>query len=95
MANRNFNRREFMGLSGAGVAGLLGAPWTARTAAAQVNAAQVPDLVVFNAKVYTVDPLTTRAEAFAVKAGRFVAVGSSDDVKSLIGPRTQAFDAHQ
>jgi predicted amidohydrolase YtcJ len=95
MANRNFNRREFMGLSGAGIAGLVSAPWTARTAAAQVNAAQVPDLVVFNAKVYTVDPLTTRAEAFAVKAGRFVAVGSSDDVKSLIGPRTQAFDAHQ
>ena len=37
---------------------------------------QDPDLVVFNAKVYTVDPLVPRAEAFAIKAGRFVAVGS-------------------
>ena len=40
-------------------------------------AAQDPDLIVFNAKVYTVDSRTPRAEAFAVKDGRFVAVGST------------------
>jgi predicted amidohydrolase YtcJ len=94
MAKHHFSRRDFMGLSGAGIAGLIaGAPWPG--GAAELGSAQEPDLVVFNAKVYTVDPLVPRAQAFAVKAGRFVAVGSSDDIKSLIGKRTQAFDAGQ
>jgi predicted amidohydrolase YtcJ len=84
-----------MGLSGTGIAGLLGAQWPAGQAAAAIDSAQEPDLVVFNAKVYTVDPLEPRAQAFAVKAGRFVAVGSDEDVKTLIGKRTQTFDARQ
>jgi predicted amidohydrolase YtcJ len=84
-----------MGLSGAGIAGLAGTPWPGGTAAAAVDAAPDTDLVVFNAKVYTVDPLEPTAQAFAVKGGRFVAVGSTDDIKSLIGKRTQIFDAKQ
>jgi predicted amidohydrolase YtcJ len=82
-------------MSGAGIAGLIGAQWPGGTAVAAVEAGQDPDLVVFNAKVYTVDPLEPTAQAFAVKAGRFVAVGSTEDVKTLIGKRTQAFDAKQ
>lgn len=58
-------------------------------------AAQDPDLVVFNAKVYTVDPRAPKAEAFAVKNGRFVAVGSSAEIKSLAARGTQRFDAKQ
>jgi hypothetical protein len=53
------------------------------------------DAVVFNAKVYTVEPGVTRAEAFAVKAGRFIAVGSSEEIRKLIGKHTQTFDAQQ
>jgi predicted amidohydrolase YtcJ len=64
-------------------------------AAATLSAPQEPDLIVFNAKVFTVDPIVPQAEAFAVKAGRFVAVGSTDDVKSLAGKQTQTFDAQQ
>src|SRR5262249_55990704 len=94
MAKHHFSRREFMGLSGTALAGLAGAPWPLRQALAAVTP-QNPDLVVFNAKVYTVDPTTPRAEAFAIKAGRFVAVGSSDDVKSLAGPQTRSYDAKQ
>jgi predicted amidohydrolase YtcJ len=96
MGQQRYSRREFMGeflgVSGAGIAGLVG--WPAGSASA-APAALEPDLVVFNAKVYTVDPLAPRAEAFAVKAGRFVAVGSTDDIKSLIGKQTQTFDAKQ
>jgi predicted amidohydrolase YtcJ len=95
MVRRGLSRREFMGFAGAGVAGLIGAQWPLGNALAQVNPAVEPDLVVFNAKVYTVDPLVPRAQAFAVKAGRFNAVGSTEDVKSLIGKRTQIFDAQQ
>ena len=36
-----------------------------------------PDLVVVNAKVYTMDTRAPRAEAFAVTGGRFTAVGST------------------
>jgi hypothetical protein len=53
------------------------------------------DLVVFNAKVYTVDPQSPRAEAFAVKNGRFIAVGNSADIKALAGKSTQTLDAQQ
>jgi hypothetical protein len=53
------------------------------------------DLVVFNAKIYTVDSRMPRAEAFAVRSGRFVSVGSTAEVKALIGTGTQTFDARQ
>ena len=36
-----------------------------------------PELLLINAKVYTVDDEQPRAEAFAVRGGRFVAVGSA------------------
>src|SRR5215472_8518291 len=78
------SRREFLGLTVAG-------SFAARALAAETPA----DLVVFNAKVYTVDPGAPRAEAFAVKLGRFIAVGSNDEVKALIGKGTQTFDAKQ
>jgi predicted amidohydrolase YtcJ len=92
MMNHRYNRRKFIGAAGAGIAGVIGAPWLGKAAAAEGD---VPDLVVFNAKVYTVDPGVAKAEAFAVKANRFVAVGSTEDIKGLIGKGTQTFDAKQ
>src|SRR5678809_1145033 len=41
------------------------------------------------------DPAMPRAEAFATKGGRFVAVGSSSEIRGLIGKSTQALDAKQ
>ena len=60
MKTRHHSRREFVGLAGAGIAGLASVPWLGPTrASAQVAApaANSPDadLVVINAKVYTVD----------------------------------------
>lgn len=89
-------RREFLGLTGAGLAGAVGAQWIGSTpVAAQTVDAHDVDLVVFNAKVYTVDARAPRAEAFAVKGGRFVAVGTTNDIKGLAAKGTQAFDAKQ
>jgi hypothetical protein len=51
------------------------------------------DLVVHNAVVYTVDSRVPRAEAFAVKGDRFVAVGSNSDILGLVGKGTQTYDA--
>src|SRR5271170_8121389 len=90
--NPRYNRRNFIGLTGAGIAGVVGGPWLGSAAAAEAENA---DLVVFNAKVYTVDSRAPKAEAFAVKAGRFIAVGNTADIKALIGKGTQTYDAKQ
>jgi len=96
VSTRRHSRREFVGLTGAGIAGLASAPFlgaTSVTAATPAADAPDADLIVINAKVYTVDAAMPRAEAFAVKGGRFLAVGSSADMKALAGKSTQTFDA--
>ncbi|MGE5242976.1 MAG: amidohydrolase [Betaproteobacteria bacterium] len=89
-------RRGFMGLTGAGLVGIVSgqssSPAQPVSAAADVRDA---DLVVLNAKVYTVDSRMPTAEAFAVRAGRFVAVGTTEDIKGLVGKGTRTFDARQ
>jgi hypothetical protein len=93
---KRHGRREFIGLTGAGVAGVVGAQWLGVTpASAQTVDAHDVDLVVFNAKVFTMDARTPRAEAFAVKNGRFVAVGSTADLRGLIAKNTRQLDAKQ
>jgi predicted amidohydrolase YtcJ len=52
-----------------------------------------PDLVVLNAKVTTVDPRQPRAEAFAIKNGRFQAVGSSPNIRNLVRAGVATWDA--
>jgi len=81
-----------MKLAGAGIAALFGGAWPG---AATADEGQDPDLVVFNGKVYTVDSRAPKAEAFAVKAGRFTNVGTTAEMKALIGKGTQTFDARQ
>lgn len=53
--------------------------------------AQVADLVVQNATVYTVDKTKPAANSLAVKDGKFIAVGG--DMKKHIGPATRVIDA--
>jgi predicted amidohydrolase YtcJ len=88
--NRRNSRREFLQLTGGGIAGLVCGK---RLEAADEG--RDADLVVFNARVYTVDSRAPKVEAFAVRAGRFAAVGSTADMKSLAGKGTQTFDAKQ
>lgn len=45
-------------------------------------AKQKVDLVVFNANIYTVDANFSNAEAFAVHQGKFVAVGSNEEIQN-------------
>jgi predicted amidohydrolase YtcJ len=58
----------------------------------QTFPAEPADLVVQNANILTVNARQPRAAALAVRGGRFVAVGSDDDVKPLIGPDTKRLD---
>jgi predicted amidohydrolase YtcJ len=92
MFKRTCSRRGFIGLTGAGIASVAGGSWLRVAAAAD---AIEPDLVVFNAKVYTLDSRMPKAEAFAVRDSRFVAVGSSEEIRNLAGKRTRTLDAGQ
>jgi predicted amidohydrolase YtcJ len=92
MTNYRNSRRDFLSLVGAGVGGFVNSPWLRAAAGAE---AQDADLVVFNARVYTVDSRLPATEAFAVKAGHFTAVGSNANIRSLIAKGTQTFDARQ
>jgi predicted amidohydrolase YtcJ len=87
------NRRAFIRMSGAGLAGMAAARWAG--AAGLFADARNAELVVFNAKVYTVDPHMPKVEAFAVRGNRFIALGSSEEIKGLIGKKTQTIDAKQ
>jgi hypothetical protein len=51
------------------------------------------DLIVRNARVYTMEPGTPEAQAFAVRDGRIVAVGSNEAVGGLAGKGTELLDA--
>ncbi|OLC49211.1 MAG: amidohydrolase [Acidobacteria bacterium 13_1_40CM_65_14] len=61
----------------------------------QTTSGGEPDLIVVNGNVLTSETAQPRAEAFAVKNGRFVAVGSNADVRNLATRRTQVIDAER
>lgn len=61
--------------------------------AALVSQAAAPaDLVLVNAKILTVDGKFTEARALAVRDGRFVAVGSNEDARALVGNATRVIE---
>jgi predicted amidohydrolase YtcJ len=85
------SRRAFLESTGFATAALGTSSWLSFARAAEEDA--TPDLIVINAKVTTMDPARPSAQAFAVKGGRFIAVGSTTDMKSLAGPKTRTYDA--
>jgi len=74
----NASRREF--LAGMGALGMRAAQRTE------------PDLILYNANILTVDPAQPRAQAVAIAGGRFLAVGSNDDVRGISKPTTRQID---
>ncbi len=51
------------------------------------------DLVILNAKVWTVDPSQPQAEALAVVGDRIAAVGSNVAIHNWVGPQTRVVNA--
>lgn len=51
------------------------------------------ELVVLNANIITVDDENPRAEALAVSDGKFVAIGTSEEIGALVGKDTTVIDA--
>jgi predicted amidohydrolase YtcJ len=91
MTNR-ITRRELLALTGAS---MVSSPLAAQQAAQRQEnrPTGAPDLIVLNARVVTVDPRQPRAQAFAIKNGRFLAVGSSADIRNMIRAGTATWDA--
>jgi predicted amidohydrolase YtcJ len=54
--------------------------------------AQNADLVVLNGKVFTADGRSSLAEGFAIRAGRFITVGTSAAMRDHIGTATRVID---
>ena len=94
-----YTRAEFLGRSAtmAAAVGLGSLPAAGcvsdEAAGSDPDAGAIPDLVLVNGRVYTIDDAQPRAEAFAIKNGRFIAVGSTDDVRNLASQNTQVIDA--
>jgi len=89
-----FSRRKFIGSSSALAVAGLGLPTQSALAQAESpNAQSAPDYIVINARVFTIDDDQPNAEAFAVKGDRFVAVGSSSDIRNMAGSQTEIIDA--
>jgi len=80
------DRRQFLSTLGGAWAGAVIAPGAA------FADPQEPDLIVYNARIHTVEDALPKAQALAVRAGRFVAVGN-DDIKGLAGKKTRLTDA--
>ncbi len=54
-----------------------------------------PDLILYNGKIRTLAGENSICEALACAGGRIVATGTSDDVRRLAGPDTQAVDLQE
>src|SRR4051794_37766863 len=81
-------RRELLALAGASL-------FTPALSAQGQNAESTGngESIVFNARVITVDSPSPRAQAFAVRNGRFTAVGSDADIRNLVRPGVATWDA--
>jgi predicted amidohydrolase YtcJ len=67
--------------------------WLIGSFSAFSQAKPAADLIITNAKIWTVDKTRPNADAVAVLGERIVAVGSAADVDAWHGPQTKVFDA--
>lgn len=59
---------------------------------AAIDKAIMPDMILMNGKIITIDPEDSIAEAVAIKGGKIIAVCTNKMVKKMIGKSTQVID---
>ncbi len=57
-----------------------------------MNMPAVPDLILCNGRICTLDPASPAATAVAIRGGKFTAVGPDRDVCTLAGAQTRVID---
>ncbi|MBT3324961.1 MAG: amidohydrolase [Gemmatimonadales bacterium] len=82
------SRKNFLGLGSLAAAGLA-----TGCSAGAASAGVAADQIVVNGLVLTQDDAMPNATAFAVKGGRFIAVGSDADIRNLAAAGTEVVDA--
>lgn len=75
----------------AGCAGVMTPEWTGPQS--QAGPSLHPELVVVNAKVVTADERFSINQALAARDGKFIAVGTNEQIRGLAGPGTRIVDA--
>ena len=56
--------------------------------------AVMADTVFRNGDIHTIDTLGSRVQAVAIKDGKFIKVGSNDDMKAVTGKDTDVINLH-
>ena len=56
---------------------------------------QLADMIVINARIYTVNPKQKWAEAIAVRGDKIIAIGDRKQIEALRGPAAKVIDAGQ
>jgi len=74
------------------VAAALGLLLTTVAQSADLSRVLAPDTILHHGKIVTVDAKFSIAEAVAIKNGRFIAVGSNDEILALAGEKTEKVD---
>ena len=74
--------------------------WPARVGEAQAPSraaleqlAVYPSVIVYNAKIYTMDKNLSSYQAMAIRGSRIWQLGTSDAIRQLAGPQTELIDA--
>ena len=80
------SRRDFLKLGA-----LLGASYVLRGCSAAEKSTE-PDLVLWHGRISRIDRARVDAQAIAIRDGRFVAVGSDQEIMRLSGPTTAVID---
>lgn len=94
LARRRFLQQASMAAAGTAVAtlglgaGVAGAQ-TPRVSPTPGRNDRVADIVLHNAKIITMNPATSRADAIAIKDGQVLQVGTINQLRTVIGARTE------
>src|SRR5215469_6876454 len=67
---------------------------TANPIAAQQSTTTTADTILYDGKLWTLDPARPEAEAIAIAGDTILRVGSNAQVMSLRGPQTHVVDLH-
>ena len=79
-------------IAGLCIAGCTGDRQPADSNGPSIEQAAVADTVYANGRIYTVDERQPWAEAVAIKDGKFIVVGTSDEMAAIIGESTEVID---
>ncbi len=88
-------RRDFLQRALAAGAALVGGACARNTLDPQAQDNKRAGLILTNGRVNTLDAAKPSATAVAMKNGRFLAVGSDQDIMAHRGPNTQIIDLHK